>query len=259
MSASKSKNWNREELILAFNLYLKIPFGSIHKRNPKIIGLAHRINRTPSAVGLKMCNFASFDPYHQARGISGMRHTGKLDKEIFDEFSNNWADLLFESECILAKMEKTTIEKKFEPVLSNLSGKEGKTKVSRVKTRINQDVFRSIILAIYSNSCAVSHVNIPDLLVASHIIPWSKNESERLNPQNGICLSALYDKAFDGGFIGINTDYTILISPALNQHKESSFFMKYFGDFEDKVINLPDRFLPKTEFLDYHLQHIYRS
>ena len=68
-----------------------------------------------------------------------------------------------------------------------------------------------IIMANYSSRCDITGIDIPDLLFASHIIPWSKNENERLNPENGICLSALYDKVFDKGYIGINEKYGILI------------------------------------------------
>ena len=73
-----------------------------------------------------------------------------------------------------------------------------------MKTRVNQNVFRQIVVANYSGKCAISGIDMPELLFASHIIPWSKNEEERLNPENGICLSALYDKAFDKGLIAVN-------------------------------------------------------
>jgi hypothetical protein len=56
------ENWNREELIVAFNLYCKIPFERITSRNPEIINLAKIIGRTPSAVALKLVNFARLDP-----------------------------------------------------------------------------------------------------------------------------------------------------------------------------------------------------
>lgn len=41
----------------------------------------------------------------------------------------------------------------------------------------------------------------PRLLIASHIVPWSKDKTNRLNPSNGLCLSAIHDRAFDQGFI----------------------------------------------------------
>jgi len=67
------KLWTREELILAFNLYLKIEFGKTHKGNPKIIELANIIGRTPSSVGMRLGNFASIDPYHLQRGVGGLK------------------------------------------------------------------------------------------------------------------------------------------------------------------------------------------
>ena len=97
------RNWTREELILAFNLYCKIPFGKYNQRTKEVIELANLIGRTPSAISFKLANFASLDPYHQSRGIKGMSNAGKLDQEIYNEFSNNWDDLIYESEELLRK------------------------------------------------------------------------------------------------------------------------------------------------------------
>lgn len=95
-----SKLWNREELMLAINLYCKTPFGRLHKGNPDVVKLAHLLGRTPSALAWKLVNFASLDPSLQARGIKGARNSSKLDKEIWNEFYNNWENLAFESEML---------------------------------------------------------------------------------------------------------------------------------------------------------------
>jgi putative restriction endonuclease len=68
------RDWTREELIVAFNLYCKIPFGRIHIRNPLIIELAKSIGRTPSAVSWKLANFARLDPALKKRNIAGATH-----------------------------------------------------------------------------------------------------------------------------------------------------------------------------------------
>lgn len=248
-------NWTKEELILAFNLYCQISFGTIHKGNLKIIELAKIIDRTPSALALKLFNFASFDPYLKERGIKGMQHAGKLDKEIWDEFTNNWDALIFESEKILAKGQNTTIEKKYE----DFEDKKGEDKIKEIKTRVNQNFFRKVILSIYNYKCAISGIDMPDLLIASHIIPWSMNEKERLNPQNGICLSPLYDSCFDQGYIGITSDYKLIISNILKKNLYKDCFDRNFRDFENKSINLPDKFLPKIDFLDYHYKNIFKK
>lgn len=204
------RNWSREDLILAFNLYCKIPYGTFHGRNPRIIDLAKLIDRTPNALALKLSNFASFDPYHQRRGIKGLQNTGRLDKEVWDEFTNNWDDLIFESERILASKQGTNIEDKYYLELDAPISRRGEDRIAELKIRVNQSFFRSLILSIYRSKCAISGVDIPDLLIASHIIPWAKNEKERLNPQNGLCLSPLYDRCFDKGYIGITPDYKIV-------------------------------------------------
>jgi putative restriction endonuclease len=92
------RNWTRDELIVAFNLYCKLPFGQYHRRNPQVIELARLLSRTPDAVAMKLCNFASLDPTHQKRGVRGLGNSGKLDPQIWEEFNNNWEQLAIESE-----------------------------------------------------------------------------------------------------------------------------------------------------------------
>ncbi len=122
----KRNNWTRQELLVAFNLYCKIPFSRINYKQPEIINLASKIGRTPSAVAWKLVNFASFDPSLQKRGVKGASNSSKLDKEIFYQFYENWDEMLFESERLLTQYEETTIEKKYEPILFDLSEKKVK-------------------------------------------------------------------------------------------------------------------------------------
>lgn len=252
--------WTREELILAINLYCKVPFGKMHKTNAAIIELAELIGRTPSSVAFKLGNFASFDPTLKARGIKGASNASKLDKSIWDEFYNNWEEALLQSEEMLAQKQHTTIEKINEIDLTLLP-KDGKEKERLIKTRVNQSLFRKIVLATYNNKCCITGLSQVELLIASHIVPWSKNESIRLSPMNGLCLNALHDKAFDTGLIAIRPDdYTIILSDKLKQKKLiSSWLETNFIAYEHKQIILPDKFLPEPEYLDYHYQHIFRK
>jgi putative restriction endonuclease len=198
---AERKLWTRDELILALNLYLKLPFGKLHSGTPEIIHLAKLIGRTSGSVAMRLNNFASVDPYHQQRGIGGLPGGKKQVEPIWNEFINNRNELIFESERILAELEHISLEEKFSDALKGTEHLKGEYKLREVKTRINQNVFRQIVIANYSGKCAITGIDIQDLLVASHIVPWSKNEKERLNPENGICLSALYDKAYDKGYI----------------------------------------------------------
>lgn len=67
------------------------------------------------------------------------------------------------------------------------------------------------MLSAYNNTCAITKIKINEFLVASHIKPWAKDQNNRLNPHNGICLNSIHDKAFDRGLITIDKDYNIVI------------------------------------------------
>ncbi|NCO64764.1 MAG: HNH endonuclease [Flavobacteriales bacterium] len=253
------KLWSREELILVFNLYLKLPFGKMHTRTPEIIEMANLIGRTVNSIAIRLTNFAACDPYHQNRGVKGMVGGIKQCQPIWDEFFGNKELLIFESENILAEKENVTIETKFNEILFDIKDLKGETKLREVKTRVNQNVFRQIVVANYSSKCAITGIDLPELLFASHIIPWSQNEDERLNPENGICLSALYDKAFDRGLIAVNEKYKILISEKLKKKKDADYYGKYFALIENQLLIPPQRYFPKKEFIQYHLDVIFNK
>lgn len=251
--------WTKEELILAFNLYLKLPFGKMHKHTPEIIELANLLGRTPSSIGMRLGNFASIDPFHQQRGVGGLKGGMNQVKPIWDEFFHNQEELVFLSEKILAQKENTSIENKYKEILFDLKDLKGETKIREVKTRVNQSVFREMVLANYTTKCAITGIDLPQLLLASHILPWSKNEEHRLNPENGICLSALYDKAFDKGIIGINKNYEVILSSTLKKKKDTLFFKNHFAPIENIKITKPVKYLPRKEFLEYHLDTVFEK
>jgi len=250
----KRKLWTREELIVAFNLYCKISFSKINYRNHLIIKLAEAIGRTPSAVAWKLVNFASLDPSLTERGIKGAINTGKLDKIIFEEFTNNWEDLGYESELLLSKFLKEEI---ILPTEENFELKEGLEKKKKVKVRVNQSFFRSTVLSSYDFRCCLTGIDIPELLIASHIIPWSKDKKNRLNPQNGLCLNNIHDKAFDKGFITFDTNFKMILSSQLKSNKNENIKL-YFHKLEGKSLILPKRFIPNKQFLEYHNKNIFQ-
>ena len=249
--------WTRNELILAINLYCKLPFGRLHRLNPEVIKLASIIERTPGAVSYKLVNFASLDPSLKAREIKGASNASTMDKDIWNEFYQNWDILPFESEKLLAKMEHTTVEQLNHIPESELP-KEGKTREQIVKIRVNQFFFRSAILASYNNTCCITGIHQPELLIASHIRPWGLDEKNRLNPRNGIAINALHDKAFENGLLTITPDYLIKISSILLQQNKSTEVNNYFIKYHNNDVLLPSRFLPDVEFLKYHNQERFK-
>ena len=59
----KANLWSREELILAFNLYLKLPFGKMHTRTPEVQELGILLGRSVNSIAIRLTNFAACDPY----------------------------------------------------------------------------------------------------------------------------------------------------------------------------------------------------
>lgn len=72
-----------------------------------------------------------------------------------------------------------------------------------------QRVFADSVKTNYDWTCALTGIHTPAFLVASHIVPWSEDESIRLDPANGICLSTFADRAFDEGYLLIHDDCTV--------------------------------------------------
>lgn len=249
--------WTRDELILAINLYCKLPFGKLHRGNAEIVKLAELIGRTPSSVSYKLVNFASLDPSLKARGIKGATNASKLDKEIWSEFYENWDLLPFESEMLKARIYKTTIEKELQLPESELP-KEGKEREQVIRARVNQNFFRSSILASYNNTCCITGLQLNELLIASHIRPWKQDEKNRLNPCNGIAINALHDKAFENGLLTITPDYKIKISPQLLKQNKNHTVNEYFVKYHNSDMILPKRFLPDPAFLLYHNQERFK-
>lgn len=171
----------------------------------------------------------------------------KVDKR------RNYSCIPLVSELILAKYKQQPVEEVAEIKTSDLP-KEGREREAIVKVRVNQSFFRKSVLLSYQNQCCVTGLAIPELLVASHIISWSNNLKEACNPENGLCLNALQDKAFDKGLItiSISNDFKIQISEKLLKRKKDEVVAKYFIPYHQKEIIKPNRFLPRKEFFEYH-------
>ena len=250
-------NWTKEELILALYWYCtKIPFSKIKYTKPEVIELAKLVDRTPSAAAFKLVNFARLDPALQQRGVKGMRGGSKAEIPVWEEFYNNWNNLAYTAEKIIAQRTGTSIEKVSEIETIDLP-KSGKEREALVKIRVNQSFFRKTVLLSYQGRCCITGISIPDLLVASHIKPWSKDLLQAANPENGLCLNALHDKAFDRGLLTITDDYKIKLSDKILKSKKIEVFQNFFLPYHEKEILKPTRFMPNTDFLEYHRKNIF--
>ncbi len=246
--------WTREEEIIVLDLYCKIPFKSSSKNNPEVIKIANLIGRTPSAVNMKIGNFGSFDNRLKEQGIVGLSNASKLDKEIFYEFNGKWDELAYESKKLIAKYNGKQILDNYKDIPN------GYEKETLIKQRVHQQFFRQAVLASYNGACCITGLSNPELLVASHIKPWKDSTSnEKTDPKNGLCLNSLHDKAFDRGFITISDKYEIIVSNKIRDICNGESVDKFFNALKGHKINLPEKFLPQKEYLQYHNDCIYEN
>ena len=250
--------WTREELILTLSVYFQLPFGRLNHTTKEVKELAKLIGRSDNSAALRLVNFAACDPYIINSGRTGMPGGIPVCKPIWDEFSNDKERLFSLAQEIKAKLLNQSIEESLHITKQELEGKE---KSVVIKERVNQSVFRSMILSNYEERCAITGINIPELLIASHIIPWKDSTpKQKLNPENGICLSALYDKAFDKGLITISPDdFTVCLSSALHEYEKQEYYDKHFSIIKGRHIIMPIEHIPNRDFLAYHRDHVFKG
>ena len=248
--------WTRGELILALSVYFQLPFGRLNRTTPEVKELARILGRSENSAALRLVNFAACDPYIINSGRTGMTSGIGVCMPIWEEFSEDRERLFGEAQRIKAEMLHKSIEETLHLTASDLEGKE---RTAVIQQRVNQSVFRSMILYNYEERCAITGINIPELLVAGHIIPWADSTpQQKLSPENGICLSALYDKAFDNGLITISPDdYTVCLSSALREYDTQEYYDKHFGSISGQKIMMPIEHKPNREFLAYHREKVF--
>ncbi len=266
---ARGKPWTYDELMVAMNLYCKLPFGQLRHGNPLVIEVADKLGRSTSSLSMKLCNFASLDPIHQARGVKGLCSVSQADRQIWGEFQADWERLGTESEEKLQSLlgradeagrkieadEKTGGRKHLKMPLVSPSGPT--EDIASLKVRLGQSLFRKSVLASYNNRCCITGIPIPELLVASHILPWGKYPAHRLNPSNGLCLAQTQDAAFDKGLVSFDENYRLVLSPYLREFLTNEALARNFLDYEGKRIDMPDKFLPDEEFLREHREGIF--
>jgi 5-methylcytosine-specific restriction enzyme A len=94
---TRNPPWEKEELILALDLYFRVSPSHTNDKNPEIVSLSNFLQelplfsetdkqshfRSPNSIYMKLCNFLTLDPSYKGKGLSS--HS-KLDKEIWDAY-----------------------------------------------------------------------------------------------------------------------------------------------------------------------------
>lgn len=157
------------------------------------------------------------------------RYIGKSIANLYKKGEANPIKYFFSfRNCVPSKNEiinkeeiydSAVIEKaqKIEEEISSLNI-EGASKKAIINARVNQGVFRDLLLARY-NKCCLCGVQNHTLLLASHIKPWAESEpKEKLDVDNGFLMCPNHDKLFDKGYITFDDDGKIIISDRLTEN-----------------------------------------
>lgn len=253
------RRWNRDELLVALNLYHKLTFGQLHARQPVIIALAKKLGRPPGSVAMKLCNLASLDPALRLTGRKGLEGASALDRAVWTEFHADLNQTVPASEDALRKLfhadEAADLEVlPKQGVRVRQRPPSGPTETTAtVKLRRGQEYFRDAVLNNFGGRCGITHLNVRDLLIASHILPWGTHENERLNVRNGLCLSRLHDAAFDRYLISFDDNLRLLISPELKAELPQRIVADNFGAYVGEPLRLPeDATPPNLDFIAIH-------
>ena len=215
---------------------------------------AAAIGRTPSAMAMKLSNLASLDPLITSTGRVGLRSASAADRAMWDEMNNDWDRF---SVGLRVNLEGLGIEGVEEEDPSKESSEwfgKGLDRPISASARVGQRFFRAAVLSAYDQQCCITGLAIPRLLIASHIVPWRHDIANRVNPRNGLLLSALHDRAFDAGLLTINDDMTVRVSSGFS---EDQFFSSAVITYNGKSIRLPEKFAPDPAFLAYHREKIF--
>lgn len=198
-------------------------------------------------------------PAITSTGRKGLGRVSAADVAIWDHMQADWERFAVEADeakkelGVPIRLEGEGAEVGAPDVFEDYTGKD---KEAQTKVRLKQEFFRRTVLSAYGYRCCVTGLSVPALLVASHIVPWRADLSNRLNPRNGLCLSALHDRSFDAGIITVAENLTVSVSRKFAAEGDP-FFRSALLAYEGKPITLPEKFPPAPEFLDYHRQHVF--
>jgi putative restriction endonuclease len=124
-------------------------------------------------------------------------------------------------------------------------------KESIIKSRIGHSRFKDNLLRI-DPKCRICGMNVKELLIASHIKPWSQSSAkERLDIYNGLLLCPNHDALFDKGYISFDVQGNIMISNLLDE-KSLSFLQL------NKNMKI-DNITKYEKYLEWHRVYVFKQ
>lgn len=141
---------------------------------------------------------------------------------------------------------KRTLEEDGEPATTE--------RIAEVKQRVGQDQYRSALLNLWNGQCAVTGIDVPEILRASHARPWAECETDRqrLDPYNGFLLSANLDLLFDSGLVTFDDEGRGILSNRIKTDQAVALGLE--GKWGLRWVDERHR-----EYLGYHREKVFQK
>ena len=249
-----SKQWSRDESLVALHIYLTVPFSHIRETNPDIVELSGKLRtRNPTAMKMKAYNFSSLDDSIRQKGLA---RASAQDKQIWQEFLDDREGMLEEINAVLEGISSTAVirESEAEDLPALPSGTTEVAVIGTARRRLGQIYFRKIVMSSYDWCCSVTGLALPRLVEASHIIPWRKDEARRLDPTNGLALNTLMHPAFDKGYMTFDEEWRVCFSAQAKANPDGN---RILLAWEGEPLRLPNKFLPCKDAMEWHRMHVF--
>ena len=219
---------------------------------------------------IPVCTKSILDEYCERMGLSLPQNMGMIYKNLElvalrDSIPviQEWNNSVIMSLCVWLIKNRLKIDgqtlvinystskvRKIEKEIDSLDLK-GETREAVVKVRVNQGVFRDLLLCKFKK-CCLCGVNSPDLLIASHIKPWAQSDAdEKLDINNGFLMCPNHDILFDKGYISFDDEGGILISNQLSNSDKT-----FTNVNENMKIHLTEK---NKEYLKYHRDFLFKK
>lgn len=246
--------WTISEEILSLYLYMASGRRVASPRRRLAGKIASISGKSVDSIILKTANFRSLDPLSESKG---MENVSRLDEYVWSRYGGSLSELEAMANGILENPESIGEEARLGPV-DNPSSYDIPDSTSKTKRRLGHERVRSMALSNYGKRCCICGIDHPDLLRASHIIPWSTRTDTRGDPRNVLCLCTFHDSLFDSGLIGVRDNFTLLLSPELSDYPGTAVKV---SDLAGRSIRLPARkgAKPVPAYLEYHRTHVFRG
>ncbi|MEQ9097192.1 MAG: HNH endonuclease [Phycisphaerales bacterium] len=248
----RNTHWTESETLAAFWLYSVTPRHRWNEQTPDIRVLAEHLDRTPAAVLMKLHNLASRDPARLAIGRKGLGHASELDAKIWKRLEQDHPNTVLSAERAWLELTGQT------PTESEHTTEPRSLAAVASDSTLNT-FFRRAVLACYEERCILTGLAIPELLVATHIITPASDPQRVGDPQNGLCLNPLHHQAFAKGFLALDANWTILVTPALSLDGVGGGLANQLGGLAGRKAEMPERFEPDREALRWHREHVFRA